>query len=86
MTGAALALVALVHVVSADAPPVRLIAHRGGVVDRRHMENILPAINTFHYPADKHKRLAAADIERLKKHRVARFQIDSVYEAFCREP
>ncbi|MCA9216456.1 MAG: hypothetical protein KDB27_25480 [Planctomycetales bacterium] len=40
---------------------------------------IIPAINTFRYPADKHKELARRDVERLTKAGVHGFQIDSVY-------
>ncbi|MCP4189128.1 MAG: hypothetical protein GY768_00720 [Planctomycetaceae bacterium] len=46
---------------------------------------IVAAINTFRYPADRHRRLAAEDIHRLKKLGVNQFQIDSVYEADCRQ-
>jgi glycerophosphoryl diester phosphodiesterase len=45
----------------------------------------VPSINTFHYPPDKHKARAAADIARLKEKGIAHFQIDSVYEEFCRQ-
>lgn len=41
---------------------------------------ILPAINTFRYPADRHEELAARDIVRLQKLGVDGFQIDSVYQ------
>lgn len=48
--------------------------------------DVVPAINTFHYPAETNLQDAAADIARLKKLGVTRFQIDSVYEPLCREP
>ena len=44
MTAALLALAMAAGLVCADAPAVRLIAHRGGVVDRQHIENNLPGI------------------------------------------
>ena len=40
---------------------------------------IIPAINTFRYPASGHFELARDDIERLTKEGVDGFQIDSVY-------
>lgn len=48
--------------------------------------DVVPSINTFHYPAKSNMQDAAADITRLKKLGVKRFQIDSVYEPLCREP
>ena len=69
-----------------------LFAHAAGfdpeTIDlcRRHGVVAVPSINTFHYPVDKHKERAAADIERLKKLGVTHFQIDSVYEDYCRKP
>jgi hypothetical protein len=53
---------------------------------REHKVLVVPSINTFHYPADEHLERADADIARLKKLGVTHFQIDSVYEKFCREP
>jgi glycerophosphoryl diester phosphodiesterase len=41
---------------------------------------ILPAINTFRYPAAEHETLAQADIRRLQKLGVDGFQIDSAYQ------
>jgi glycerophosphoryl diester phosphodiesterase len=66
------------HAKGIDAEAVALCRHHGVLV--------VPSINTFHYPADKHMELAAADIARLKMLGVTCFQIDSVYETFCREP
>ena len=43
---------------------------------------IIPAINTFRYPASRHLELAKDDIERLTKEGVDGFQIDSVYHRF----
>ena len=40
---------------------------------------IIPAINTFRYPADRHFELAKEDVERLSKQGVDGFQIDSIY-------
>jgi hypothetical protein len=54
------------------------LAHSRGV-------DVVPAINTFRFPAETHLRDAAAEIERLKKLGVTRFQIDSVYEPLLRE-
>jgi glycerophosphoryl diester phosphodiesterase len=48
--------------------------------------DVVPAINTFHYPAATHLEGATADIERLKKLGIDCFQIDSVYEDFCTRP
>ena len=47
---------------------------------------VVPSINTFHYPAKTNMQDAEADIARLKKLGVTHFQIDSVYEPYCREP
>lgn len=46
---------------------------------------ILPAINTFRYPADSHAELAKSDIERLIKEGVDGFQIDSMYFAYVEQ-
>ncbi len=48
--------------------------------------DVVPSINTFHYPAATHLEGAAAAIERLKKQGIDCFQIDSVYEQFCTRP
>jgi len=48
--------------------------------------DVVPSINTFHYPEQTNMQDAAADIIRLQKLGVTRFQIDSVYEPLCREP
>jgi len=40
---------------------------------------VIPAINTFRYPADNHYELARQDIKRLTRAGVEGFQIDSVY-------
>ena len=40
---------------------------------------VIPAINTFRYPADNHYELARQDINRLTRAGVEGFQIDSVY-------
>lgn len=40
---------------------------------------VLPAINTFRYPSDRHLELARKDMERLLSAGVDGFQIDSVY-------
>ncbi len=48
--------------------------------------DIVPSINTFHYPAATHLDGAAADIRRLKQLGIDCFQIDSVYEGFCTKP
>lgn len=40
---------------------------------------VIPAINTFRYPAENHLELAKADVRRLIKEGVDGFQIDSVY-------
>lgn len=42
---------------------------------------ILPAINTFRYPADGHLESAARDIQRLIEEGVDGFQIDSIYDS-----
>ena len=41
---------------------------------------VIPAINTFRYPAHAHHELARQDVERLLEAGVDGFQIDSVYE------
>jgi len=41
---------------------------------------VIPAINTFRYPAHAHLELAREDVERLLEAGVDGFQIDSVYE------
>ena len=41
---------------------------------------VIPAINTFRYPAHAHRELARQDVERLLKAGADGFQIDSVYE------
>jgi len=64
------------HAEAFDAATIALCAEHGVTP--------VPSINTFHYPADKHLQRAEADIERLKKLGVTHFQIDSVYEQFCR--
>ena len=46
---------------------------------------IVPSVNVFHYPPNEHLSRAAADIERLRHWGVSYFQIDSVYEEFCRD-
>lgn len=43
---------------------------------------VLPAINTFRYPAHGHAALAQDDIERLKTAGVDGFQIDSTYRSY----
>lgn len=51
---------------------------------QRHGVEVVPSVNVFHYPEADHARRAAADIERLRGWGVTWFQIDSVYEPFCR--
>lgn len=46
---------------------------------------ILPAINTFRYPAENHLQLAEEDIKRLEKQGVDGFQIDSIYDRFFKK-
>ncbi len=46
---------------------------------------ILPAINTFRYPSDRHRELAKHDIERLRQEGVDGFQIDSVYWSLIKQ-
>ena len=41
---------------------------------------VIPAINTFRYPAEGHYELARKDIQRLNKAGVDGYQIDSVYK------
>lgn len=66
------------HAKDFDQETIELARSRG--VD------IVPSINTFHYPGKTNRQDAAADIAKLKKLGVTRFQIDSVYEPFCRQP
>lgn len=61
-----------------DVETVELARSRG--VD------VVPSINTFHYPAATHLESADQDIRRLKKLGITCFQIDSVYETFCKQP
>lgn len=42
---------------------------------------VLPAINTFRYPAENHFELARKDIKRLMQEGVDGFQMDSIYDA-----
>jgi hypothetical protein len=42
---------------------------------------VIPAINTFRYPADAHYELARKDIQRLNDAGVDGYQIDSVYRS-----
>ena len=42
---------------------------------------IIPAINTFRYPANRHFVLARDDIKRLTEEGVDGFQIDSIYSS-----
>lgn len=42
---------------------------------------IIPAINTFRYPADEHFELAKRDIQQLTQQGIDGFQIDSVYSS-----
>jgi len=51
-----------------------------------HGVTVVPSINTFRYPGDKHNKRATADIKRLRKLGVTYLQIDSVYEEACTEP
>ncbi len=46
---------------------------------------VVPSVNIFHYATKDHTPLAARDIRRLRALGVTQFQIDSVYEKFCRE-
>lgn len=66
------------HAKDFDQEAIELARSRG--VD------VVPSINTFHYPGKANLQDAAADIARLRKLGVKRFQIDSVYEPFCHEP
>lgn len=52
---------------------------------RKHGVVVVPSVNVFHYPSENHETLAAADIHRLRKLGVKYFQIDSVYEKYCRD-
>jgi glycerophosphoryl diester phosphodiesterase len=65
------------HAKDFDQEVIELARSRGVVV--------VPSINTFHYPAKTNLQDAAADIMRLKQLGVTHFQIDSVYEPFCRD-
>ncbi len=65
------------HGADLDAETVKL-ARRQGVV-------VVPSVNIFHYPPEKHHKLAESDIRRLRKLGVKYFQIDSVYEKYARE-
>ncbi len=47
---------------------------------------VIPAINTFHYPAHAHYELARRDAQRLLAAGVDGFQIDSVYADIFLEP
>ncbi len=47
---------------------------------------ILPAINTFRYPADTHMQRAKADIQRLLRLGVDGFQLDSIYQELIPMP
>ena len=51
---------------------------------QKHGVLIVPSVNVFHYPAKEHMQRAEADIMRLKALGIRHFQIDSVYEHFCR--
>ncbi|MBI2823946.1 MAG: glycerophosphodiester phosphodiesterase family protein [Planctomycetia bacterium] len=46
---------------------------------------VVPSVNTFHYLGRNAQAEGAADIRRLRKLGVTIFQIDSVYEAACRD-
>ena len=65
------------HGRSLDAEGIAL-ARKAGVP-------VVASVNTFHYIGRDHMLAAAADIRRLKKLGVTKFQIDSVYEGFCKE-
>ena len=52
------------------------LAQQHGVV-------VVPSVNVFHYPKD-HMNQAARDLDQLLGLGVTHFQIDSVYEQFCR--
>jgi len=66
------------HSVDFESEAIELARSRG--VD------VVPSINTFHYPVETHLEGAAADITRLKQLGIDCFQIDSVYESFCTKP
>ena len=51
---------------------------------QKHRVLIVPSVNIFHYPAKEHMQRAETDIRRLRELGVRSFQIDSVYEQFCR--
>jgi len=46
---------------------------------------VIPAINTFRYPADGHYELARKDVRRLNEAGVDGYQIDSVYRPLFSE-
>jgi len=52
---------------------------------RKHRVPIVPSVNVFHYVGSNHLERAAADIRRLRAMGIHIFQIDSVYEDFCRD-
>lgn len=52
---------------------------------QQHGVPVVPSVNIFHYLGGNHLSKAAADIHRLRKLGVEEFQIDSVYEEFCRD-
>lgn len=60
-----------------DEATVRL-ARKAGVP-------VVPSVNVFHYLGRDHMKAAEADIRRLLALEVTQYQIDSVYEKFCRE-
>jgi glycerophosphoryl diester phosphodiesterase len=43
---------------------------------------VIPSINVFHYPKDKHMQLAEKDIRRMQQAGVDAYQIDAVYDRF----
>jgi hypothetical protein len=47
-----------------------------------HKVEVIPSVNIFHYPLDRHLALARADLLRLRALGVTHFQIDSVYDQF----
>ena len=46
---------------------------------------VVPSVNVFHYLGRDHMEAAGADIRRLRMLEVTQYQIDSVYERFCRD-
>ena len=51
-----------------------------------HGVTVVPSVIIFHYIGDgKHEELARSDIHRLRRLGVKCFQIDSVYESYCRD-